>query len=281
MFTHLNDYTKAASYYSITLLLALLIALFVTSNAAPIITMGTPLIAVLLMQFVVTRDGYSKAGWAELGLGRLGLRKWSLALLAPLLVLLFTYSVAWSTGIAAFVVSANAGSFWEQLLDVMASLVIVTVFAFGEEIGWRGYMLPRLVALGPRRATLVTGFLHGVFHLPVIIFTPFYHGAGSRWIIIPLFLLTLTAAGGFYGYLRLTTGSVWVVALAHAAFDVFWDHFDMVTVAASPLAMEYLAGESGVLTLIGTAAVAGWLLYRLGRPAHTAYGTTRHIEAQA
>jgi hypothetical protein len=36
----------------------------------------------------------------------------------------------------------------------------------------------------------------------------------------------------------------------------------MFTVTASPLALEYLAGETGVLTLVATALGAGWILYR-------------------
>lgn len=281
MFTNLTDRTQAACFYAIACLLALLIALFAASDAAPIITMGMPLVAVLLMQLVVTRDGYAKASWVALGIARAGLRGWGLALLAPLLVLLFSYSVAWSAGIATFAVPADAGSVWAQALDVLVSIAVITLFAFGEEIGWRGYMLPRLMSLGPRRAVLLTGLLHGTWHLPLIVLTPFYHGAGSRWIIVPLFLLTLTAAGVFYGYLRLTTGSVWVVALAHAAFDIFWDRFDMLSVVVAPVAMEYLAGESGVLTLIGTTVVAACLLYRLRQPACESCRTVRPIEAQA
>jgi hypothetical protein len=37
-----------------------------------------------------------------------------------------------------------------------------------------------------------------------------------------------------------------------------------LTIATSPVMLEYLAGESGLLPLIATAVVAGWLLHRLG-----------------
>jgi hypothetical protein len=39
----------------------------------------------------------------------------------------------------------------------------------------------------------------------------------------------------------------------------------VVTIAVSPLALEYLAGETGLFTLIGTTVAAGWLVYRLER----------------
>jgi len=38
-----------------------------------------------------------------------------------------------------------------------------------------------------------------------------------------------------------------------------------VTIAVSPLAMEYLVGESGLFTLIGITAAAVWFLYRMNR----------------
>jgi uncharacterized protein len=69
----------------------------------------------------------------------------------------------------------------------------------------------------------------------------------------------------FYGYLRLMTGSVWPATIAHTAGNSFVTGFTALTVAASPLLLEYLVGESGVLTLIGLMAVARWVAYRLNR----------------
>ena len=66
--------------------------------------------------------------------------------------------------------------------------------------------------------------------------------------------------------LRLTTDSVWPAALAHSAFGIFWERFNTLTATADPRTLEYVAGESGVATLIALTAVAAWLAYRL--PAH-------------
>ena len=74
----------------------------------------------------------------------------------------------------------------------------------------------------------------------------------------------------FYGYLRLTSNSVWTVTLAHGATNWLLAVFAALTVTASPLALSYLAGETGVLTLIASAAAAGRLLYRLGQGRRTA-----------
>jgi hypothetical protein len=55
-------------------------------------------------------------------------------------------------------------------------------------------------------------------------------------------------AGICFGYLRLTTGSAWPATLAHSRFNIFWERCDGFTQSKSPLVVEYLAGESGVLT---------------------------------
>jgi membrane protease YdiL (CAAX protease family) len=108
-----------------------------------------------------------------------------------------------------------------------------TIFGLAEEIGWRGYLLPHLVSLGRRRALLLSGLLHGIWHLPVMLLTSTYHENGDRIIVVALLLLSLTAAGVLYGYLRLTSASVWPAALAHGAINILMVVFASITVAAA------------------------------------------------
>ena len=50
------------------------------------------------------------------------------------------------------------------------NIVLMTVLVLGEEIGWRSYLLPRLASIMPiRRASVVTGFLQGLLHLPLLL----------------------------------------------------------------------------------------------------------------
>jgi membrane protease YdiL (CAAX protease family) len=221
------------------------------------------------MLLVVTRDGYSKAGWQSLGLHRAGFRGWGLALLLPLVVLGLSYSLVWGLGLARLVIPDTIEGtpvnfvFPLLLLAFIAKKTITS--SLGEELGWRGYFLPRLAAIGARRAMFLSGLLHGVWHLPLIFFTPFYHGDGNRFLVVSLFLAALTIAGAVFGYLRLTTDSVWPCAIAHSAHNMYWFVLSSFTVAASPFAAEYLAGESGLLTTLGYALAATWLLYRLNK----------------
>ena len=108
---------------------------------------------------------------------------------------------------------------------------------------------------------IVTGFMQALWHVPFIIFTTAYHSDGNVWLIVPLFIATMTVAGLLFGYFRVASGSVWPPVIAHSIFNSYWTMFNAVTIAASPLALEYLAGESGVLTLIGV-SVSAWVLIR-------------------
>src|SRR5262249_13728878 len=120
----------------------------------------------------------------------------------------------------------------------------------------------------------VTGALHGVFHLPIVFFTPYYHPDGNRLLIAVLFVAVFTIGGLLYGYLMGTTGSVWPVSLAHSAHNYFWGVLGLMTVGGSALVSEYIAGEAGLLPIIGYAIVAIWLL----RPLAASH---RHVSAVA
>jgi CAAX protease family protein len=146
--------------------------------------------------------------------------------------------------------------------DLAVSIVVVTVLAFTEEVGWRGYLLPRVQMVLPRRrSALVVGFIHGMFHVPLMVFTTTYNNVGSRWIVVPTVVATLTAAGVLYAWLKDRSGSVWPVALAHGTVNVLIDGSAYAVILA-PVAFAYTATESGLATFAGTAVLAGVLLVR-------------------
>ena len=78
---------------------ALVAALFGITNY---LYMFTPAIAVLIMLLIVTRDGYSKGGWKTLGLHRLRIGAWWIAVLAMVLANVIVGAVLWSTPFASF-----------------------------------------------------------------------------------------------------------------------------------------------------------------------------------
>jgi membrane protease YdiL (CAAX protease family) len=183
------------------------------------------------------------------------------------------YSMTLAQSVAVSLFVAPVLGTWDTFI---LNAGVTLVFCLGEEIGWRGYLLPKLTALGLRPALLVSGLLQAIWHVPFIVFTAFYHGDGNAWIVVPLFLTTMTIAGVLFGYIRLASGSVWPPVIAHGMFNVYWTMFNAITVASSPLAYEYLAGESGLLTLAAV-VLSAWILIR--RMEDPRKGITAFIDA--
>lgn len=266
MFSHLSNLKKASLFFGLAMALTLAVILIFRlvlpqSEMVILVHMLTPLLATLIMVFVITRDGVGGNSRLPIGLTRSGRQAWGLALLLPLPILAVSYGLAWASGMAAFASPIESGWIPDLLINLVINFLIITLFVVSEEVGFRGYLLPRLQGLGDKRAILLSSFLHGVWHLPLILLTPFYLAEGNRLLTIPLFLLLLTAAGAIYGTLRLVTGSLWPGVVLHSAFNVFLGLFTTLTVMRSPFAI-YMIGESGVLTLVLTAVVAFWLMQR-------------------
>ena len=136
--------------------------------------------------------------------------------------------MAWLVG----VLSWNFES--DVLLNLIIAIMINSVFAIFEEIGWRGYLLPHFGAPGSFGAALLVGFLHGVWHLPLMLMTTAYNPAGNRLITVPIFLAVLTGAGVIYAYLRWTSGSIWPVIIAHGTFNAVLGAFAAAAVTQMP-----------------------------------------------
>lgn len=227
-----------------------------------LLTMPTPLVALVLITFLLTPRGRRKQLWVGFRLRRLGWRSWPAALvLTALVILVVPYGVAVLLGHAALApLSTSPVSWLLGSLDVLTALGLVTLLAMTEEIGWRGYLLPRLQVLVPRRtAALLVGFVHGLFHLPLILLTTTYNSVGNRWVVASSFMVLLTAAGVVYAWLVERSGSVWPAAFAHSSVNVLLEGAGLVVVV-SPLALAYTAGESGVVTMAGVTVLAVVLL---------------------
>ncbi len=274
MLGHLSPTRAAATFYALAVLLVTVLA---TTGAGTAAAMLTPAVATLLMLLVVTCEGCTRQGWASLGLHRLGLRSWAPAVLVPLAVVSVGGLILLATGAAAER-TGQLSNVPTWLLPGALALNIAyacLTVSLTEEIGWRGYLLPRLSRLGARRALLLSGVLHGLWHLPVILLTDLYHPLGNRLVVIPLFLVTLTAAGVFLGWLRLRSGSIWPSVIAHSSHNVAVAWLGL-SLTGNALTVEYLAGDSGAVTAIGYVALAALLLRRAGLPgtAPDAHGPT-------
>jgi len=180
-----------------------------------------------------------------------------------MIILAASYGLLIAAGMASLHAPEVSRSLGDTVAGLALNLAMGVVLAFTEEVGWRGYMLPRLAAIGLMPAMLLVGLAQGIWHLPLMLLTPFYHSGGNPLIVVPLFLVTLSLAGVFYGYLRVWSGSVWPVAIAHAVYNFVWNLGSEFVASDAPETMEYIGGESGLLVIAGLAVVAVVLLPRV------------------
>ena len=249
---------KAFVFYAITLGLALLVRLAVPviGDASVLVTMLTPAIAAAIMLIFVAPEGGWRDAATSLGLKSAGWKAWPFAIGGPALIHTVALAILAGAGLTTLVAPQISGSVAMLVLDILIGFVISTILALCEEVGWRGYMLPRMQGFSVISAMLIVGFLHGVWHMPILLTTDYYHSTGNPWFVAPLFLITVTLAGIFYGFLRLWTASVWPVAIAHAAANTAWNVSSKVSQTKSPAVLEYVGGESGIIMIAGLVIIS-------------------------
>jgi uncharacterized protein len=228
---------------------------------APLIAIAFPVTAMALTVAFTVPRGQRRAIWAGVGFNPRRGRGLLIAVLGPAVIIAVSFGVAAAFGVVQF--SGLPPGFGRRVLNVALTTIIFAVVFLGEEIGWRGYLLFRVAELtSGRRAALVTGAFHAIYHLPLLVLTTTYQSAGNRWIVVPMVMVTLTLAGVWYGWLRLWSGSIWPVSLSHSAFDNLMETAAGVAVTTSPSMMAYVTTETGLVTMIIMVLVAAYLLTR-------------------
>lgn len=97
--------------------------------------------------------------------------------------------------------------------------VIISFAALGEEGGWRGYMMPKLISLvGRKKAIVFGGIIWGLWHAPL---TCIGHNFGTEYPGFPyvgilMMCVMCTAIGSILTYITVKTESVWPAAFMHA-----------------------------------------------------------------
>jgi len=260
MFATMKDSVKAIVYTGLVLLLAVAFSFMPGMNS--LLYMLTPTIAVLLMMLVVTRDGYRKAGWQSLGLHKSGRKGWAFALIVPAIPLALSFAVVWLAGMSAIQPGEDFAGFpwpYVPLLLVILYVKAVLIESMGEELGWRGYLLPLLAqSMKPKAAMLLGGFIHGIWHFPLIIRTDLYHADEVLWLILPLTVLSTVFLAPAIGQLRLKTGSVWPASMMHTTHNLVWLVLANITVDKSEAA-KYVSGDMSIVVLLFYAGLTAFM----------------------
>jgi membrane protease YdiL (CAAX protease family) len=230
-----------------------------------------PAIAALIVRLWVTREGLSDAGL------RLSLRggKWRyylIALLLPLINMTLIVSASLLLGIARpdftlqhffqlYAPAVHIGplplALWPVLLlQLLISAVVATPVLWGEEFGWRSYLQLRLFAGHPQLAAIATGVIWGCWHLPLIFMG--YEGYPNPWWGAMLFILFTIVLSIIFGWLRLSSGSIWASSLAHAATNTIGGNLSVMLFAGN--SQFFVVADNGVLSILLLGCLAFWLM---------------------
>lgn len=136
----------------------------------------------------------------------------------------------------------------------LVGFLLTLIPGFGEEFGWRGYLLPQLAKrYSPRKATLLHAFIWWAWHLPAVIAIGARSGEPETpvWLSVAVVtLITLIPAmmnAVIYAYVWAATGSLAVSSAYHAAYDEIRDAIDH-SIGFGPLVSPW---EMAVTTLLG------------------------------
>lgn len=226
---------------------------------------GDSIAAVLPMMYT---PGISAILTAVIFKERIGNFKWKLgkarflgySYLLPIVVSLIGYGLVWISGFSDFSTEGVKNYKWAEMLgfDLPAPFIVgllskmifasllTAVVVFGEELGWSGFLTPKLRRLFSVPVTsLLVGVYWAVWHFPAII-GGFYGSGTPLWVALPGFTLVLVGASFCRTVLVEKSKSLWVGVILHASHNVIlMGMFLEMTVDREYV--DYLVSETGVV----------------------------------
>lgn len=188
----------------------------------------------------------------------------------PLAVLLVTYAVIWLLGLGGFdsetVLKETEASLGisSPILLMLANIVVTgtagvlfaAIFALGEEIGWRGFLVPELaITRSFTGVALISGVIWALFHFPFV----FIFGGERAGTPIPYQLLVMTiqaiAISTIVAWIRLMSGSLWTAVIFHSVLNPFGQGL-FTNLTTNTGITPYIAGEQGLALAITWSIVA-------------------------
>lgn len=224
------------------------------------VALGTfgPLIAAVIMRLFVSREGLR----GSLGVRR-SVRYYVVAVLAPAIFIALVILIDHLTGLGRFV--APASILWIYPATVVFNGVFGLPLTVGEEYGWRGYLLPRLLPLGEIKATLTLAAIWAMWHLPILLIGLNYPGQ-RLGAVLGVFVLSVGVMSFPFSWLYLASRqSVMVVAVMHSVLNSAGDTFTARTYI--PNGYPLIISGGGVVSAAVMLVVIVWVYGPLGRRA--------------
>jgi len=224
------------------------------ANAAMIIIMmWTPAISAILTSLIY-KDKIRDFGWK---LGKFRFLVYAFVL--PIVISLIAYGSLWISGFTEFSVNTVVNYKWAGMLGfdlpvpfiigLLSKMLLVFPLIFfavlGEEIGWSGFLTPKLSKISSVAATsLIVGGYWAIWHFPAIIGGIYGYGT-PLWIALPGFTLAFIGLSFLRTILRLKSGSLWTGVILHASHNLYaMEIFYNLTVKEGYA--SYLVSETGI-----------------------------------
>jgi membrane protease YdiL (CAAX protease family) len=140
--------------------------------------------------------------------------------------------------------------------------LFVSFGSLGEEIGWRGFLVPELYKhFSYTKTSFISGVIWVTYHIPVLFLLIAPRLEASVW---PLLLFTMIGGVGIsfiLAWLRIQSGSLWTAVIFHAALNIHLQNFFMNITTETSNLTRYMSGEQGLIMAL-VMAVAGYLFWR-------------------
>jgi uncharacterized protein len=228
-----------------------------------VLGMLAPGIAAVIMRLFVTKEGLQ----GSLGPVRHRWRFLAIAAVGPALFVLASVGIAAGTRLADFSLGTDEGLPYVLVMLLAIGTPVSAVLAFGEEYGWRGYLLPKLLALGEIKASIVIALIWAPWHLPILFAGLNYGGENPAAVLAFMVALGIMLSLFFTRMFVAAGGSVLVVAVMHGSLNAFGDRLSNG---------EHLLGDPFVASiggLVGFALMAAVLVAAYGLRSRSARGT--------
>lgn len=193
--------------------------------------MWCPGLSAIITSLLLKRD-LSLLEW-QLGEKRFQIQSYSIPILYALIAYLIIWIVGWGKFYNTELVTQIAASFgFDKLsnsLTILLYFIIMGIFgmpgsianALGEEIGWRGFLVPELYKkIGYTKTSLLTGAIWSVWHYPILIFADYNKGTPT-WYGLTCFSVMVISMSFIFTWYRIKSNSLWTCVLLHASHNLF------------------------------------------------------------
>lgn len=256
--------------FILTLLVHFLLPTFEGGNIFSMLIMWTPGLAAITIN-LVSKKTLKGLGW------RFSLRWMAIGWILPITYGAVAYGVIWVSGLgeapnptflerARFTMGMDSESDLLIIISAFFYIIILSllpnmVMALGEELGWRGFLVPEMNDwLGFKRTALFSGFIWAAWHLPGILSGNYGSSATPLWYQIACFFIMVLSGAVILAWIRLKSGSVWPAVIFHATHNgVIQMFFERITIDTGPT--PYIAGEFGIALAV-TSGIVAWFFFR-------------------